>query len=86
MVVRRCLYNLQIHTVDLISIEALGKAYDVMQFTSEYEKTVTVPEMLQLFRLIFEVVRGQHPQLVDVPLCSDLLVNWLLNVYDVYVF
>ncbi|KOB78866.1 Dystrophin, isoforms A/C/F/G/H [Operophtera brumata] len=31
---------------------------------------------------VFQVIAAENPSLVNVPLCLDLSINWLLNVYD----
>lgn len=31
---------------------------------------------------MYEALAEMHPTLVNVPLCVDLVLNWLLNVYD----
>lgn len=38
--------------------------------------------MLTILGSIFDTLASQHPSLVHVPLCLDLSLNWLLNVYD----
>lgn len=30
----------------------------------------------------FQVIAAENPSVVNVPLCLDLSINWLLNVYD----
>lgn len=38
--------------------------------------------MILVLRAIYSNVAAQDPNLVDVPLCVDMALNWLLNVYD----
>ena len=33
---------------------------------------------------IYERLETQHTSLVNTPLCVDMCLNWLLNVYDTY--
>lgn len=38
--------------------------------------------MVLVLRAVFGAAAAQQPTLVDVPLCVDMALNWLLNVYD----
>lgn len=38
--------------------------------------------MILVLRAIYSNVAAQDANLVDVPLCVDMALNWLLNVYD----
>ena len=46
------------------------------------DSLLDVMEMITCLTSIYEGVAEDHPALVNVPLCVDLALNWLLNVYD----
>uniref|UniRef100_A0AAZ3PVD8 Utrophin n=1 Tax=Oncorhynchus tshawytscha TaxID=74940 RepID=A0AAZ3PVD8_ONCTS len=43
---------------------------------------LTVPEVINCLTSIYDGLEQQHKDLVNVPLCVDMCLNWLLNVYD----
>ena len=40
------------------------------------------PEMVMMLTSLYETLHQEEPGEVDVPLCVDLCLNWILNVYD----
>lgn len=38
--------------------------------------------MILVLRAIYGNIAAQDPSSIDVPLCVDMALNWLLNVYD----
>ncbi|XP_050442847.1 dystrophin-like isoform X2 [Adelges cooleyi] len=69
-------------SLDLLSLEAAVEAFDNHGLRAQNDKLITVSEMLTILGSIFDTLASQHPSLVHVPLCLDLSLNWLLNVYD----
>ncbi|CAL1586531.1 unnamed protein product [Knipowitschia caucasica] len=43
---------------------------------------MTVPEVINCLTSIYDGLEQEHKDLVNVPLCVDMCLNWLLNVYD----
>lgn len=76
--------NLIFIIVDLLTLEAALESFDNHGLRAQNDKLITVSEMLTILGSIFDTLASQHPSLVHVPLCLDLSLNWLLNVYDRY--
>uniref|UniRef100_A0A673YJ80 Utrophin-like n=1 Tax=Salmo trutta TaxID=8032 RepID=A0A673YJ80_SALTR len=61
---------------------------NVAQSTFEQHKLIqnaqllTVPDVINCLTSIYDGLEQQHKDLVNVPLCVDMCLNWLLNVYD----
>lgn len=68
--------------LDLVSLSAASEAFDVHGLRGQNDKLLDVADMVLVLRAIYNGASLQHPSLVDVPLCVDLALNWLLNVYD----
>ena len=49
-------------------------------------KNIDLTEILEYLQKIFEKTAQEYPQLVNVIVAVDLTLNWLLNIYDTYVF
>lgn len=73
---------LSLFLVDLLTLESALEAFDNHGLRAQNDKLITVSEMLTILGSIFDTLASQHPSLVHVPLCLDLSLNWLLNVYD----
>ncbi|TRY90209.1 hypothetical protein DNTS_026927 [Danionella cerebrum] len=44
--------------------------------------SLAVPELINCLTSVYDGLEQQHKDLVNVPLCVDMCLNWLLNVYD----
>lgn len=49
-------------------------------------KNIDLTEILDYLQKIFDKTAQEYPQLVNVIVAVDLTLNWLLNIYDMYVF
>ena len=49
------------------------------------EQLVDVVQLGSCLTNIYTRLEKQYSSLVNVPLCVDMCLNWLLNVYDMYV-
>lgn len=49
------------------------------------EKVLEVPDIVTCLLSIYTELQQVNPDHIDIPLCVDLCLNWLLNVYDRYV-
>lgn len=45
---------------------------------------LSVPEVINCLTSVYDDLEQEHKDLVNVPLCVDMCLNWLLNVYDTY--
>ncbi|XP_060793676.1 utrophin isoform X3 [Neoarius graeffei] len=43
---------------------------------------LSVPEVINCLTSVYDDLEQDHKDLVNVPLCVDMCLNWLLNVYD----
>ena len=68
--------------LDLISLTAASEAFDLHGLRGQNDKLLDVADMMLVLRAIYSAACTQYPSLVDIPLCVDLALNWLLNVYD----
>ena len=46
------------------------------------DKLMDVSEMIACITAMYDHIGEEHPTLVDAPLCIDLVLNWILNVFD----
>ena len=73
--------------LDLLPLKAAQDAFDHHKFSVTFthpqtERTITVPEMVDCLTTLYDILEQDHKALVNVPLCVDMCLNWLLNVYD----
>ena len=69
--------------LDLLDICSAVVCFDSHGLTAEkHDLTMAVPEMVTVLTSIYETLYQCEPEDIDVPLCVDLCLNWLLNVYD----
>ena len=46
------------------------------------DKLMDVTEMISCITAMYDLIAEEYPTLVDIPLCIDLVLNWILNVFD----
>ncbi|KAF2900251.1 hypothetical protein ILUMI_05935 [Ignelater luminosus] len=68
--------------LDLVNLSSVSEAFDIHGLRGQNDKLLDVADMVLVLRAIYGGALAQHPTLVDLPLCVDLALNWLLNVYD----
>ncbi|XP_064473113.1 dystrophin-like isoform X2 [Ornithodoros turicata] len=68
--------------LDLVSMNNAINAFDQHGLRAQNDKLISVPEMITCLSTIYESIAQEHPNLVKAPLCIDLCLNWLLNLYD----
>jgi EF hand len=68
--------------LDLVNLTSASEAFDLHGLRGQNDRLLDVADMVLVLRAIFSGAAVQHPSLIDVPLCVDLTLNWLLNVYD----
>lgn len=49
------------------------------------EQLLDIPQLVTCLTSLYQRLEQSHAHLVNVPLCVDMCLNWLLNVYDTYV-
>lgn len=68
--------------MDLVTVNRAIDAFDSHGLRAQNDKVLDVTDMISVLNTIYEQIATENPSLVNVPLCLDLAVNWLLNVYD----
>ncbi|KAM7308300.1 dystrophin [Ixodes scapularis] len=68
--------------LDLVFMNNAINAFDQHGLRAQNDKLISVPEMITCLSTIYEGIAQEHPNLVKAPLCIDLCLNWLLNLYD----
>ncbi|XP_021924412.1 dystrophin-like isoform X3 [Zootermopsis nevadensis] len=68
--------------LDLLSLAAALESFDSHGLRAQNDKLIDVPDMVTVLTSLYELIAADNPNLVNVPLCLDLAINWLLNVYD----
>lgn len=49
------------------------------------EQLLDISQLVASLTSLYQRLEQSHAHLVNVPLCVDMCLNWLLNVYDTYV-
>ena len=71
--------------VDLLNMNNAINAFDQHGLRAQNDKLMDVIEVIKTITTMYEGIKEDHPNLVNLPLCVDLVLNWILNVYDTYV-
>ena len=58
------------------------EAFDRHDLRGHNDNVMGVIEIINCIATMYEHIGDNHPDLVNVPLCVDLVLNWILNVYD----
>ncbi|XP_059500217.1 utrophin-like isoform X2 [Stegostoma tigrinum] len=67
--------------VDLLELHTAQRVFDQHKLT-QTEQLLNVTEVINCLTSIYDVLEQNHKDLVNVPLCVDMCLNWLLNVFD----
>jgi dystrophin len=59
-----------------------SEVFDSHGLRAQNDKLMNVIEIINCCQSMYERIAEEHANLVNVPLCIDLVLNWLLNVYD----
>ena len=70
--------------VDLLSLSAACDALDQHNL-KQNDQPMDILQIINCLTTIYDRLEQEHNSLVNVPLCVDMCLNWLLNVYDTYV-
>ena len=69
--------------LDLLDLEAAVLGFDMHGLTPDrHDMAIEIPEMILILYSIYETLDQEEPEEIEVPLCVELCLNWLLNVYD----
>ncbi|KAI1895764.1 hypothetical protein AGOR_G00110120 [Albula goreensis] len=67
--------------LDLLGLSTAEKIFE-QHGLSLNSQILSVPDITHCLTSIYDLLEWNHKDLVNVPLCVDLCLNWLLNVYD----
>lgn len=67
--------------LDLLDLGVAQSMFQQHKLTVNSQQ-LTVPEIINCLTSVYDGLEQEHKDLVNVPLCVDMSLNWLLNVYD----
>ncbi|XP_075059751.1 utrophin isoform X2 [Mixophyes fleayi] len=67
--------------LDLLELSTTHNIFQEHEL-SQNQQLLSVPEIITVLTTIYNVLEEKNKELVNVPLCTDMCLNWLLNVYD----
>lgn len=67
--------------VDLLDLSATNEAI-LQHKLYQNDQLLSVQDVVSCLTTIYSGMEEKHKELVNVPLCVDMCLNWLLNVYD----
>ncbi|XP_036396175.1 dystrophin isoform X3 [Megalops cyprinoides] len=67
--------------LDLLGMSAAHEAFDQHNL-KQNEQVMDIMQVINCLTSMYDRLEQQHSSLVNVPLCVDMCLNWLLNVYD----
>lgn len=70
--------------VDLVALSSLVEVFREQEL-QQGEHMMDVVEMIHGLTALYERLEEERSILVNIPLCVDMCLNWLLNVYDRWV-
>ncbi|KAL6477687.1 hypothetical protein MHYP_G00135220 [Metynnis hypsauchen] len=68
-------------SVDLLELAVAQGVFDQHQLTHN-GRLLEVPAIITCLFRIYTELQQAYPDLINIPLCVDLCLNWLLNVFD----
>ncbi|XP_065223364.1 dystrophin, isoforms A/C/F/G/H-like isoform X4 [Planococcus citri] len=66
----------------LLSLNRAIEAFDSHGLRAQNDKLLDVQDMVTVLTSLYEILAKEHPTIVNLPLNIDLIVNWILNIYD----
>ncbi|CAJ1078467.1 utrophin isoform X2 [Xyrichtys novacula] len=67
--------------LDLLDLSVAQNTFEQHKMTNN-SQLKSVPDVINCLTSIYDGLEQEHKDLVNVPLCVDMCLNWLLNVYD----
>ncbi|XP_033874683.3 dystrophin-like isoform X3 [Acipenser ruthenus] len=67
--------------LDLLDLGVAQNIFEQHKITQN-DQLLNVPDVINCLTTIYDGLEQNHKDLVNVPLCVDMCLNWLLNVYD----
>lgn len=73
--------SLAVFTVDLLSMPMACEVFD-QHGLKQNEQLLDISQLVTCLTSLYQRLEQSHSHLVNVLLCVDMCLNWLLNVYD----
>lgn len=70
--------------VDLVALSSLVEMFREQEL-QQADHVMDVVEVIHGLTALYEKLEEERSVLVNIPLCVDMCLNWLLNVYDRWV-
>ncbi|XP_064269688.1 utrophin isoform X3 [Passer domesticus] len=67
--------------LDLLDLNTTSEVFKQHKL-SQNDQLIGVQDVISCLTTIYSGLEEQHKDMVNVPLCVDMCLNWLLNVYD----
>ncbi|XP_055363081.1 dystrophin isoform X4 [Betta splendens] len=67
--------------LDLLSMPMVCEVFD-QHSLKQNEQLLDISQLITCLTSLYQRLEQSHSNLVNVPLCVDMCLNWLLNVYD----
>ncbi|XP_065057528.1 dystrophin-like isoform X3 [Rhopilema esculentum] len=69
--------------LDLVTMEAMKHAFDIQEARSALGDIDALVDVLQIINVVVAAFeRAEHKESINIAQCVDLVLNWLLNVFD----
>ncbi|XP_032538252.1 utrophin isoform X2 [Chiroxiphia lanceolata] len=67
--------------LDLLDLNTTSEVFK-QQKLSQNDQLIGVQDVISCLTTVYSGLEEKHKDMVNVPLCVDMCLNWLLNVYD----
>nr|XP_021548939.1 utrophin [Neomonachus schauinslandi] len=67
--------------LDLLELNTTNEVFKQHKL-NQNDQLLSVPDIINCLTTTYDGLEQMHKDLVNVPLCVDMCLNWLLNVYD----
>ncbi|XP_061603064.1 utrophin isoform X1 [Cololabis saira] len=67
--------------LDLLDLSVAQSTFEQHKLANN-SQLLSVPDVINCLTSVYDGLEQEHKDLVNVPLCVDMCLNWLLNVYD----
>ncbi|XP_034944626.1 dystrophin [Chelonus insularis] len=68
--------------LDALNLSTTLEHFDSHGLRAQNDKLIDIPDMITVLTSLYMAIASDHASQIPIPLCIDLAVNWLLNVYD----
>uniref|UniRef100_A0A8W8JFQ6 Dystrophin n=1 Tax=Magallana gigas TaxID=29159 RepID=A0A8W8JFQ6_MAGGI len=69
--------------LDLVAMTLATESFDAHNLRGRNDNVIDVIDMIRCLKTMYERIEAKHQKLVNISLCVDLVLNWILNVYDI---